>query len=100
MIKHIVMWNVKGSTPEERGESLRRIHAAFDGLVGVIPGLIALEVGADVSRVDDACDVVLYTEFESREALDAYSTHPDHLRIKGELAGVRIARRQVDYVVD
>jgi hypothetical protein len=100
MIKHIVMWNVKGSTPEERRDGVRRIQVAFDGLRGVIPGLLALEVGADVSRIKYACDVVLYTEFESREALDAYATHPDHLRIKHELADVRIARHQVDYVVD
>lgn len=98
MIKHIVMWKVKGSTPAEKNEGVRRIQTAFNGLVGVIPGLMALEVGADVSRIDYACDVVLYTEFESREALDAYATHPDHLRIKRELADVRIDRHQVDYV--
>ncbi len=99
MIKHIVMWNVKGWTPEERSENVRRIRAAFDGLRGVIPGLLALEVGADVSNIEYACDAVLYTEFESREALDSYATHPDHLRIKRELADIRIARHQVDYVV-
>lgn len=86
--------------PGKKNESVRRIHTAFDGLVGVIPGLMALEVGADVSRIDYACNVVLYTEFESREALDSYFTHPDHLRIKRELADVRVARHQVDYVVD
>ncbi|KWR90823.1 Dabb family protein [Cupriavidus sp. IDO] len=100
MIKHIVMWKVRGSSPEEKSESVCRVHAAFDGLIGVIPGLVTLEVGADVSRIDYACDVVLYTEFESRDALDSYSTHPAHLRIKRELAAVRIARHQVDYVID
>ena len=100
MIKHIVMWNVEGSTPEEKSEGVRRIQVAFDGLVGVIPGLLALEVGADVSRIEYTCDVVLCTQFESREALDSYATHPDHLRIKRELGDVRIARHQVDYVID
>ncbi|MGN5477760.1 Dabb family protein [Cupriavidus basilensis] len=100
MIKHIVMWKVHGSTAEEKSEGVRCIRAAFDGLVGVIPGLLALEIGADVSRIDYAFDVVLYTEFESREALDAYSTHPAHLKVKRKLAGVRIARHQMDYVVD
>lgn len=99
MIKHIVMWKVKGSTPEEKSEGVHRIQAAFHGLVGVIPGLTALEVGADVSRIDYACDVVLYTEFDSQEALDSYASHPDHLRIKRELGDVRIARHQVDYVI-
>ena len=61
--------------------------------------MLHLEVGLDHSRVDYACDVVLYTEFESQEALDAYATHPAHLRVKGELGQMRIARFQVDYAV-
>ena len=56
-------------------------------------------MGLDHSRVDYACDVVLYTEFESQEALDAYATHPAHLRVKGELGQMRIARFQVDYAL-
>ena len=64
-----------------------------------VPGLLHLEVGLDHSRVDYACDVVLYTEFESQEALDAYATHPAHIRVKGELGQMRIARHQVDYAI-
>jgi hypothetical protein len=100
MIKHIVMWNLRGDTPKERAGSIRRVQAAFDGLQGLIPGLTALEIGVDVSAIEYACDVVLYSEFESRDALDAYATHPEHLRVKRELADLRIARYQVDYVVD
>lgn len=100
MIKHIVMWKVKGETPEEKSAGVRHLKTQFDGLVGVIPGLLALEIGADVSRIDYACDVVLYSEFESREALELYANHPEHLRIKRELADLRIARHQVDYVVE
>ncbi|MNP71052.1 Stress responsive A/B Barrel Domain protein [compost metagenome] len=51
----------------------------------------------DFSRIDYACDVVLYSEFDSREALEAYASHPEHLRVKGELGSSRIARHQVDY---
>jgi len=51
----------------------------------------------DSSRIDYACDVVLYSEFESQAALDAYGNHPEHLRVKHEVADLRIARHQVDY---
>jgi hypothetical protein len=44
--------------------------------------------------------VVLYSEFESKEALELCANHPEHLRIKRELADVRIAPHQVDYVVE
>jgi len=35
-----------------------------------------------------------------QQALDEYATHPEHLRVRDELEGVRIARHQVDYEVD
>jgi len=38
--------------------------------------------------------------FESQAALDAYANHPEHLRVKGEIGDIRIARHQVDYQGD
>ncbi|MCZ8291921.1 MAG: Dabb family protein [Hylemonella sp.] len=97
MIKHIVMWNVRGDTPAEKAQGIDRLQRSFESLRGRIPGLLHLEIGVDSSRIDYACDVVLYSEFESQAALDAYGTHPEHLRVKHELADLRIARHQVDY---
>ena len=98
-IRHIVMWNVQGGTPAERQHNIERLCASFDSLKGRIPGLRHLEIGVDVSRTDYACDVVLYSEFDSPEALAAYAEHPEHLRVKQELGAMRIARHQVDYRV-
>ncbi len=42
---------------------------------------------------------MLYSEFDSQAALEAYATHPEHLRVKAELGDIRIARHQVDYEV-
>jgi len=99
-IRHIVMWRVSGETPAERASARLKVKAAFEGLKGRIPGLTYVEVGLDVSGVDYACDVVLVTEFASSAALDAYASHPEHLRVRQELADLRIARFQVDYVPD
>src|SRR5262245_13613877 len=97
-VKHIVMWNLLGSSEEEKAASVTAVKSRFERLRGIIPGMTHLEIGVDFSRVNYACDIVLYTEFESREALTAYATHPAHLKIRDELEGVRIARHQVDYV--
>ena len=97
MIKHIVMWNVRSGTPAQRAENLARLQQSFASLRGKIPGLLHIEIGVDSSRIDYACDVVLYSEFESQAALNAYGTHPEHQRVKNELADLRIARHQVDY---
>lgn len=96
MIRHIVMWNVRGATPGEKAANIERLRRSFHGLRGLVPGLLQLEVGVDTSRVDYACDVVLYSEFESQAALDAYATHPEHLRVKQELGDLRTSRHQVD----
>jgi hypothetical protein len=98
MIKHIVMGDVRGETPEQKKETAQLVKSAFESLIGKIPGLAKLEVGMDVSGVDYACDVVLYTEFEDSESLDAYASHPEHLRVKQVIGDRRIARHQVDYV--
>jgi quinol monooxygenase YgiN len=99
LIRHIVMWQVRGDTGEAKLASIEQLKAAFLGLRGRIPGLLHLEVGVDTSRVDYACDVVLVSDFASQEALDAYASHPEHLRVRQELGDLRTARHQVDYPV-
>lgn len=99
MIKHIVMWNVRGVTASEKAHGVDLLKRGFESLRGHIPGLLHLEVGVDASRIDYACDVVLYSEFETQAALDAYAVHPEHLRVKSELADLRTARHQVDYEI-
>lgn len=97
-IRHIVMWRLRGDTPQERAAARAKVKAAFEGLRGLIDGLTHVEVGVDVSDVDYACDVVLISEFADRAALEAYASHPEHLRVRQELADLRIARFQVDYL--
>lgn len=98
MIRHIVMWNVRGESPDEKRANIERLRASFHSLRGRIPGLLRLEVGVDESGVDYACDVVLVSDFASQAALDAYATHPEHLRVKAEIGDIRTARHQVDYI--
>ena len=99
MIKHIVMWNIRGATASEKARGVDLLKRSFESLRGRVPGLLHLEIGVDESRIDYACDVVLYSEFESQQALDGYATHPEHLRVKQALGDMRIARHQVDYAV-
>lgn len=100
MIKHIVMWNVRGETPEEKRRTALLIKAKFEALVGEIPGLQKLEIGIDMSGISYACDVALYSEFADVDALNVYAEHPAHQRVKADLEGMRIARHQVDYEAD
>lgn len=100
MIKHIVIWKLKeqahGNTREENA---RLIKSKIEGLVGIIPGIIRMEVGIDFSCTDMSGDIVLYSEFESREALDAYQVHPEHKKIMPFILEARDERRIVDYEI-
>lgn len=99
MIRHIVMWDLRAVTAQEREAAAALVKQVFEGLRDKVPGLRHLEIGIDTSRADYACDVVLVSEFESQAALDAYATHPEHLRARSALGELRIARHQVDYTV-
>ena len=100
MFKHIVMWDLRGESPEEKAKAAQLLKRKFESLRGQIPGLLHLEVGIDSSRIAYACDVVLYSEFDSQASLDGYAAHPAHLQVREELGDLRIARHQVDYAAE
>ena len=60
----------------------------------------ALEVAIAQAGLEATYDVVLYSEFESAAALDAYQNHPQHLALKPFVGAVRLARQCMDYEVN
>jgi hypothetical protein len=100
MIKHIVFWRLKQDlTPADREAALQRIKQAFEALPGKIPGLTHIEIGFDYGRGPEASDIVLYSEFESREALAGYDVHPEHKALIPMVREVRTEKRVVDYEI-
>jgi len=101
MLVHIVMWRLHAQAPNgtSRDENARELQRRFAALVGVIPGLRRCELGIDISRSAESGDIVLYSEFDSAAALDAYQTHPLHVEIGAVLKEARSERRVVDYVL-
>lgn len=98
MIKHIVMWRLKDfAHSNDKETNARLVKKKLEALNGKIPGLIKLEVGIDFVGGGDSADVVLYSEFESREALEAYQSHPAHKAVVPFVGEARIERRVVDY---
>lgn len=95
MIKHIVMWRLRDDL--DKPAAARRLKEKLEGLRGRIPGMHTIEVGIDFSKSADSADVVLYSEFESREALAHYQSHPEHEAVKPYVLEVRSERRVVDY---
>lgn len=100
MVRHIVFWRLKESANgRSKAENAAEIKRLLEGLAGKIPGLIKIEVGFDFSRSPESSDIVLYSELESRAALDAYQSHPLHEAVKPFVTAAREERRVVDYTV-
>lgn len=57
------------------------------------------EVGINFSDSKVAYDLVLSSEFESKEALFSYQRHPEHIRVAEFVGKVCENRVVVDYVI-
>lgn len=100
MIKHIVCWKLVNRTePLAENPDALAIREALQRLRGRIPGLLHLEVGFDYSDKESAGDIVLYSEFASREALAYYQHHPLHVEAGKTVRPRTCERRMIDYEI-
>ena len=93
MVKHIVLYTLKEGVNKD--EAVKLIASVLEPLVGKIPGLLHMEI----RRAYVGMDYALYSEFESREALAAYATHPLHEEAKGHFFHLLDSRVAADYEV-
>ena len=91
MVKHMVLYNFKDGVNKQ--EAIQIIDNALTPLVGQIPGLKHLEVKLTFQGMDYA----LYSEFESREAMENYAVHPLHLAAKEKFFHFIDSRVAADY---
>lgn len=97
MVKHVVMWKMRGPSSEEKHEQSKRVRAALIALEGKIPGLTELQVGLSPGGGDEVSDVVLITTHEDWKALEEYQTHPEHKLAAKIIGELRVERRVVDF---
>lgn len=78
MVKHIILWKLKD---EHNNDAVKQgIKTGLEGLIGVIPGLVEISVQID-KLPTSTVDVMLYSVFDSAEALAGYSKHPEHIKV-------------------
>ena len=81
MVKHIILWKLK---EEYNNEEIKLgIKEGLESLKGVIPGLLEIKVQTE-ARGSSNADVLLYSVFENKEALDGYAVHPEHVKVADE----------------
>ena len=92
MVRHIVCWKLKDDV--NKSESIKRMKDELTALVGKIEGLVSLEVGECFSGEWDAA---LCSVLESREALEVYRTHPEHVKAQQFVHTVMLERSAADF---
>lgn len=100
MIKHIVMWKLKEyAEGADRATNAARMKTMLDACAGIVPGILKLETVVAQQGLEATYDVLLYSEFADKAALDAYQQHPQHVALKPFFGAVREARQCMDYEV-
>lgn len=82
MVKHIILWKLNDE--HNTSEVKSGIKNGLEGLSGRIPGLLEIEVQTECLPTSNA-DVMLYSVFESFDALKGYAVHPAHVQVADEL---------------
>jgi heme-degrading monooxygenase HmoA len=93
MVKHIVLYTLKEGV--DKKEAVAIIKEQLEPLVGVIPGLLHMEI----RQAYNGMDYALYSEFDSREALEKYAGHPAHQAAKEHFWHFLDSRVCADYEV-
>jgi len=94
MVVHIVMFKFK---EENKKANIIQAKQMLENLMGAVPTLRSIDVGVNFSEEERAMDLSIITVFESREGLDAYAVHPEHLKAVDFIKQVVEYSKVVDY---
>ena len=100
MIKHIVMWKLRDHAEgADKAANAARMKAQLDACRALVPGILEFEVALARPDLEATYDVVLYSVFADKAALDAYQEHPRHVALKPFIGAVRLERQCMDYEI-
>ena len=78
MVTHIVVWKYRADVEEfAREEHVKLLRK----LASIIPEVKSLSVGFDTLFLPRSYDSGLVATFADRAALDAYTVHPEHIKV-------------------
>lgn len=98
MIKHIVMFKLKGSE-QQRKETALKFRDALIALPEKIDCLKSMEVGLNFNP-DENWDIVLTALVDTMEDLSFYANHPLHVEAASIIKDFKQERACVDYLID
>ena len=94
MIVHIVLFQFK---EENKKANIIQAKQMLENLMGAVPSLRSMDVGVNFSTEERAMDLSIITAFESKEDLEAYAVHPEHLKVVDFIKNIVEYSKVVDY---
>lgn len=97
MVRHCIMWKFKpsdGRTPKEIAEDIKE---RYESLMGIVPGLMNVEVGINRNDSATSYDAMLITDFKDWEGLAAYKADPLRDEVSKYVSGLVSVRARVEY---
>jgi hypothetical protein len=94
------MWKLKDSARgTSKDQNALELKSVLEDLKNKISVIKQIEVGINFNKSSAAYDVVLYSEFDSQQDLQAYQKHPDHVKVVDFVNEIRDDRAVVDYEI-
>jgi len=94
MLTHIVVWKYRADVPQ----AAREEHVALlRSVSGVVPGIESFSVGFDTLHLPRSYDTGLVAGFRDRAALEAYTVHPEHVKVADFGRGISEHVASVDF---
>lgn len=100
MVKHIVMWTLKEEfSVEEKKEIKETFKTRLEALDNLMDGVLKIKVETSPLTSSNV-DLMLDSEFDSVDTLNAYQVHPSHKEVASYLKDKVVSRNCMDYTVE
>lgn len=93
MVKHIVFFKL----PDNSEANKQAVRDRIMSMQGKLDFVKHLEVGINFSPEERAFDVALISDFETKEDLQMYATHPIHVEVVNFIKSLNAVSKVVDY---
>lgn len=93
MVRHIVFFQF----PDHSEATKHAVKDKIMSMQGKLDFVKHLEAGVNFSTEERAFDVALISDFETKEDLQTYATHPIHLEVVQFIKSLHAVSKVVDY---
>jgi len=100
MITHIVFIRFLGYSEEKKLELSKDLASMLNDLAEKIDIIQSLEVGFNFNSRPSAFDLALTVQLKTKEDIDVYRNHPEHVKVLNFMKTLKIETGVVDYDKD